>query len=326
MIKREYSVSSIQIFFIMFSFVFSGLFLYGEGSLTRMIFAPFFLSVICLAAGTVCEGYHGSAMFYNATFGKMQMIFKTISLIFLFISAIKDISSFSLSVAAFYGGKYAYIIFLAVIAICVFAVWRDTLGAARFCELCLFPVSIVILLSLLGERDSSFYLAISEKDVFSAFDIIGCTSVIFSLYLRVITPKNDDMSDFARNSAFHPSPMYCGALAPIFALAVYITVIFLGVRSNILANALIWFCHLARCFASAVCARDLCGFAECSVPSEKAHRFAAMSTAFAASILILQFVPERAFSCVAILYNALFPCVAFVCCTVKGTQNSGQIY
>ncbi len=326
MIKKEYSVSAIQIFFIMFSFVFSGLFMYGKGSLTSIIFACFFLSVICIVAGVVCAGYHGSKMLFGSLFGKTRPIAEAISLIPLSISAVKDISSFSLCIDAFYGGESAPAIFCLIIAICVFAVWHDTLGAARFCELCFFPICLVVLLSLLGEKSNIFYFSIAEKDIFSAFDIIGCIAVVFSLYLRVLTPKNEAMSDFARNGTFHPSPIYCGAVAPICALVVYIVVIILGVRSNILANYMIWFCCLARSFAFTICACEISNISECLAPHEKAKRFSLICVAFSAAVLMMQYLSEKAIACAEIFYNTLFPCVVFICFAVRTATDSEKIY
>ena len=310
MIKRNYSISSIQLFCLVFACVFSGIFLHAGNSLVGVIFSCVFSCAVSFAAGTVCEVFCSSKEFYSFAFGAGGTILRAISLVFLAFSAVGSLAELSADVASLYKGGSAAAVFAVCAAISVFAVSRDFTGAARFAELCAFPLAGILLLSFLGDGGEGLTFSLSQYDLFGAFDAIGCTAVIFSLYLRVITPNDVEMSEFARNGSFHPSPVLCGVLAPVLAGTVYIFVKLFGAEKNILVRMLVWFFALARFFAFALCASDLLDLPD-SIGERKGKRALAFAALFAAVILVLQVIPTEAISGAQVLYNAAFPLSAF---------------
>lgn len=308
--KRNYSVSAVQLFCLVFVFTFSGLFLHAGNSLIGIVFSCVFISVISIAAGTVCGGFGSSEKFYAFAFGKAGAFLRAVSLVFLAFSAVKSLWAFSSGAMSLYKGGSAAVIFTVCTAVSVFAVCRDFTGAARFAELCAFPLAGILLLSPLSGGGEGFSFSLSQGELFGAFDAIGCAGVIFSLYARVLTPSDGQMSDFARSGSFHPSPTVCGALAPMLAGAVYIFVKLFGAEKNILVMMLVWFFALARFFAFAISASDLLCLPECA-GGRKGKRALAFAALFAAAIFALQALPEVVSADAGVLYNAAFPLAAF---------------
>lgn len=309
--KRNYSISSVQLFYLIFAFVFSGLFLYASGSLISVIISCAFVSIMSVVAGALCEGFASSEEFYAFAFGKSGSILRLISLVFLVFSSVRSLSSFSVGVTSYYKGGSATAVFAVCAAISAFAVARDFTGAARFAELCAFSLAGILLLSLLGKGGTAFDFSLSSYSLSAAFDAVGCVAVIFSLYLRNITPNDSAMSDFARNVSFQPSPVLCGVFAPILAGAAYIFVNLMGADGNILVVFFVWFFALARFFSLAICASDLLGLPECIGEGKKTRRASFFALIFAVVIFLGQTVPEEIIADAGILYNVILPCSLF---------------
>lgn len=307
--KTRYRISAFQLFFLVFAYVFSGLFLFAKGSLTATAISCLFAAALCVVAGCLCRGFSSSVDFYGAVFGRFSDIVRFLSLVFIAFGGVRAIYAFSLEICAYYKNANAAAVFFVCVFLAVFAVLRSFSGASRFAELCVFAVAAIFLLCLLG-RGGNVYFSFSAQEVLSSFDAFGSSAVIFSLYLRVITEDEAEMSDFARNAGVHPSPVLCGVFGALFAGLLYIFVCIRGGMSNILLLLFAWLLCMAGFFAGAVCVSDVLGIPECEKGKalRRAMLFAIIGTA---SVLLKGAVPEYLRAEASAFYNVIFPCVLF---------------
>lgn len=308
--KTNYRISSFQLFFLVFAYVFSGLFIYARASLASTLLACALAAAICIVAGHICRDFSSSLDFYGAVFGKFSGLVRFLNLAFLAFAAVRALYAFSLEICAYYKGANAALVFLICVFLAAFSVFRRFSPAARFAELSAFAVFAIILLCFLG-KGGEVSLSFSADDVLLSFDALGSATVIFSLYLRAVTSEDASMSDFARNGGKHPSPTLCGALGSVCAGALYLFICARGGMSNILLLLFAWMICIAGFFASAVCASDVLGVPECKKgkTAQKAVLFAALC---AAGLLSRRLAPEYLWVEVSGVYNVILFGALFV--------------
>ncbi len=307
--ETNYRISAFQLFFLVFAYVFSGLFLYAKASLTVTVLSCTFAAAICVVAGYLCRGFSSSAQFYGAVFGRFSAFVRLLSLIFIAFSGVRALYAFSRGICVYYKGASVAAVFLICAFLAVFAVFRSFSGAARFAELGAFVVAAILLLSFLG-GGGDVYFFFSADEVLSSFDAFGSSAVILSLYLRVITKDDAEMSDFARNAGTHPSPVLCGVFGALFAGALYLFICVRGGMSNILLLLFAWLLCITGFFALALCASDVLGIPECE--KENALR-RAMFFALICAVRLLSdgLFPEYLRTEASAVYNVILPCALF---------------
>ncbi|MGN1095866.1 MAG: hypothetical protein ACI4QR_05715 [Eubacteriales bacterium] len=305
--NRKYAFSSVQIFFLIFSYVFSGLFIFAGDSFFAVVFSCFFIVAMCVAAWALCHGYSSSEGLYNASFGHAGYILRAAALIFAAYSLIASLKATSSDIVIFYGGGDITPVFIICAAVALFAVKDGFSGVGRFAELCFFAYSLIFLISLFGNGGYSFDYTLSGISIDRAFLCIGNSAVIFSLYLCNITRESEDMSDYARFDTFHPSPLFCGILGAIGAGIFYMFIRFTGFdNDNILLSFFVWVSALARIFAVFAAACELLSVPSCK--KEKKHvRLSAFAIVFAAVLIISGYIPERWLIISSAVFTVLFP-------------------
>jgi hypothetical protein len=209
-------------------------------------------------------------------------------------------------ISSFYKIENGHAAAPALALLCLLAVWRGSARAVRFSEICIFVLFGSMLLSLIGSGGEGLWFDFSEGLIFSAFDVIGAWSVFFSLYLRNVTPESGKMSDFAKNSAFAPSPFSAGILAAGVSLLLYAFFGFMG-HENIIISLGVCFFALARLLLFAFSFSDMTAYPE---NGEGARRTCLVSAFCAFWAIFASFYPNAA-KTAGIFVSALFPCAVF---------------
>ncbi len=319
--KREYLISSVQLFWIIFAFVFSGFFLGEPHSFISVVVSCIFASVMSIAAGEICRGFASSYELYFSAFGGAGVFFRYISLAFISFFSAGSLLDFSSGVSAYYKGEVSAVIFAVCLILCVFAVSKDFTGAARFAELCAFAVLVILLLLFGGKGGSGFEFVLFTQDMPVLFDSVGCSAAIFSLYLRAVERGDAAMSSFAENSSFHPSLTLSGATAPVCAGALYVLVRVFGAEQNILVVFFVWFIVLSRFFMLAICVSDLLGLPEC-MENVKRKRVLIFAAFFVSTLLLKGSAAVGVISEAGVLYGAVLPFAAFALVRAKKRWRS----
>lgn len=260
MTERKFLVSAPQVFCFVFFYLLSGMMLFCKSSFLSALFAAIFSALLCAVCSSVCGKSTSSLQFYNDIFGKCGAFFRYITAFFTALPFCRTLLAFSRSAAEFHGGASARILAPMVALLCLFSVANGFVRAARFCELCVFPLILAMLLSMLG-GGAELSFSLNESSVFSAFEVVGSAAAFFSLYLRTVTAKSEKMSPYAKNSSFHPSPLSSGVLAAAASLGIYCYFCLTG-TGNILFSLLAWFFALGRLSLFALALSDLIAFPE----------------------------------------------------------------
>lgn len=319
--ERKYSISSVQLFFILFSYVFSGLFIYSDGVFFPVILTCIFLASMCVVARLITNGFDSSKEFFSSVFGKTAPVLRIICAVFVSFSLIGTLFEFSNDVSLVYGGNIS-VVFIVVTGIAVFSVWNGFYRAARFSELCLFSVLSILLVSLFSGGGGKFDFSFDTSTVMSSFDCIGNVAVIFSLYLSCITEKDEKMSDFMRNGEFHPSPVASGIIAVFSAGLLYIFVNLMAMSGeNILISFFSWFLSVTRIFAFSLCICDLCGIPQMISSGEKRKGVFFAAVLFIFSVLVYGYVPGGIILESETVFDLIFPCAVFAFLILKGVAQ-----
>ena len=252
--EKIFSLSAYQLFCLLFFYLLSGMMLFCGGSLFAALFASFFTACLCFVANAISRRRFSSASLYGELFGSLGTPIRLVCAFIAFLSLLRAIFAVSSEISAFYGSEKALVPAPFLLFLCIFAVWNGFSRASRFSELCVFALALACLLALFGGGEG-LHLGFAEAELFSAFDVIGAPAIILSAYLRCVTPESGKMSSFAKNSAFHPSPLTSGVFASLAAPAVYSFFCFAG--QNVLFSLLSWFIFLSRPFLISIGISDL---------------------------------------------------------------------
>ena len=322
--ERKYSISSVQLFFILFSYVFSGLFIYSDGVFFPVILTCIFLASMCVVARLITNGFDSSKEFFSSVFGKTAPALRIICAVFVSFSLIGTLFEFSNDVSLVYGGNIS-VVFIVVAGIAVFSVWNGFYRAARFSELCLFSVLSILLVSLFSGGGGKFDFSFDTNAVMSSFHCMGNVAVIFSLYLSCITEKDEIMSEFMRNGSFHPSPLASGIIAVFSAGILYIFVNLMAMSGeNLLISFFSWFLSVTRIFAFSICICDLCGIPQRKAPEEKRKGVFFAAVLFIFSILVYGYVPSGIILESESVFDLIFPCALFAFLIFKGVAQKDK--
>lgn len=309
--RRKYSLSPIQLFFMVLSYVFSGFFLHSENSFFAVVFTCFFTSAICAVAWLLCKNYNCSRELFSNAFGRSGMLICVICGAFVFLSLARTAFSFSYGISRLYGGNPT-LIFFAFIIMGVIAVSGGFFRASRFAELCFFSIVAVILVAVFDVGTGSFDYNIDTNSFMASFNCIGNSVVIFSLFLSCITENDKEASQFMKNGSFHPSPLLCGICGVFTAGILYVLVNFIGSGvENPLISFFSWFSSLVRGFAFFVSASDLFGITQAKNMDEKKKRAVAAASVFAFSLLIRLYLPDTVIAETEAVFTLIFPFVIF---------------
>ena len=260
MSENKFLVSAPQVFCSVFFYLLSGMMLFCGGSLPAALFSALFCALLCAVHASLC-GESSSFRLYNTVFGKCGTVFRYIAAFFASLPFCRTLLALSASAAVFHSGISSRALAPALAILCLFAVAKGFTRAARFCELCVFPLILAVLLSLLGGEGSGLSFNLGADTVFSAFEIIGAAPIFLSLYLRSATAQNGKISVYAENSTFRPSPLSAGVFASLSAPCVYAYFCLTGV-GNILFSFLAWFFALARLSVFTLTLAELLAFPE----------------------------------------------------------------
>ena len=310
MSERKYLVSAVQVFCFVFFHLLSGMMLYGGESAAAALFAALFSACVCVIAGALCEGFSSSREFYASAFGALGAPVRCIAGGLCAYSLLNTLFFFSAEVAVFYGGAARKAVLIACLALAFFAVAKGFSAPARFAELCVFPLALAALISLIGGEGRGLYFGFSYELLFAGFDIIGSVPVLFSLFLRSAGEKSGKMSVYAKNSAFHPSPLACGVSAAAASLLFYVFFRF-AEGGNIMFSFFLWFAALSRMTAHTLALCDLLGVPESVGARKKALSALAVAAVFAGAVFAYGLFGE-ALKTAAVFANVIFPCAAFV--------------
>lgn len=319
--ERKYSISSVQLFFILFSYVFSGLFIYSDGVFFPVILTCIFLASMCVVARLITNGFDSSKEFFSSVFGKTAPVLRIICAVFVSFSLIGTLFEFSNDISLVYGGNIS-VVFIVVSGIAVFSVWNGFYRAARFSELCLFSVLSILLVSLFSGGGGKFDFSFDTSAVMSSFDCIGNVAVIFSLYLSCITEKDENMSEFMRNGSFHPSPLASGIIAVFSAGILYIFVNLMAMSGeNLLISFFSLFLSVTRIFAFSLCICDLFGIPQMASSGEKRKGVFFAAVLFIFSVLVYGYVPGGIILESETVFDLIFPCAVFAFLILRGVAQ-----
>ncbi len=304
--EKNFCVSAPQVFCFVLFYSLSGMMLFSGGSFFAALFSALFSSCLCVIAAGICKNKSSSLTLYRSAFGVLSAPLRLTAAFFSSLPLASTISAFSQSIQAFHGGEntLAFAPFLAVF--CIFGVARGFSRTARFSELCIFALAGACILSLFGGGEGVNFV-FHENVLFSGFEAIGAPAVFFSLYLRCVTPEGDKMSDFSRNSAFHPSPLTSGIFAAGVALALYTYFCFAG--NNTLFALITWFLLLARLLLFAIAIADLLAYPE----KKEGAKCALLASAFCAFWVIFASLFGDISAKTQVFAAVILPCVLFIC-------------
>ena len=304
--ERKFCLSSPQLFCLLFFHLLSGMMLFCGGELFPALFAALFAACVCVAASAVCGGFCSSAELFGAAFGKLGAPLRYTAAFFASLPLARTLLAFSAEISSFYGEQNAAAFAPVLALFACLALSRGFHRASRFAELCVFALVGALLLALFGGGDG-VKLDFSESALFSALEAVGASPLFFSLYLRHASRESEKMSDFAKNSAFHPSPLASGLCAVLSSLAVYAFFCF-AAQESILFSLLSWFFALSRILLLSLCLADLTAYPEKSEGAKRAF----VSSLFCAFWLIFGAIFPNTTAVSGVFAAVLFPCIVFV--------------
>ena len=304
--EKNYLLTSPQVFCFVLFYLLSGMMLFSGGSFFAALFTALFSACLCVIAAGICKNKSSSLGLYASAFGAFSPALRRVAAFFSALPFARSISAFSESMLSFHGtaGAAAFAPFLALF--CIFGITGGFLRAARFAELCVFALVPAALLALFGGGEGASF-ALSESALFSGFEAIGAPDVFFSLYLRCVTPESEKMSNFARNSAFPPSPLAAGIAAVCASLALYAYFCFVG--NNILFSLFSWFFMLTRLLLFALTASDLLAYPE----KKEGAKCTFTTLAFCAFHIIFASFFAEISAKTQVFAAIILPCVIFIC-------------
>jgi len=261
MSERKFLVSASQLFCFVFFYLLSGMMLFCGGSFIAAVFASLFCVCLCIVASAVCRAERSSLLFYSVIFGKFGALFRLFAAFFSAYPFVRTLFAISDNVSVFHSVQNKALFAPLLALLCVLSAAKCFSRAARFAEVCVFPLFAALVLSLLGGGGDGISFGFTDKALFSGFDVIGAVPVFFSLYMRNVSEESEKMSDFAKNSLFHPSPLGTGLFAILLSLAVYVYFCFAG-WGNILLSFLSWFFALVRLSLFALTFSELLAYPE----------------------------------------------------------------
>lgn len=311
--EKNFYLTSPQVFCFVLFYLLSGMMLFSGGSFLSALFAALFCACLCVISAGICKTKSSSSELYGRAFGIFSRPLRLIAAFFSTLPLASALLAFSESVQSFHAeaGTLDFVPFLALF--CAFGVAGGFSRAARFAELCVFVLFGAALLALFGGGDGVNF-AFGENALFGGFDTIGAPAVFFSLYLRCVTPESEKMSNFARNSEFHPSPLAAGIYAVCASLAIYAYFCFLG--NNILFAFLSWFFLLARLLLFALATADLLAYPE----KGEGAKCAFIASAFCALHIIFSSLFGDISAKIQIFSAVILPCVIFICSVFAGEK------
>lgn len=318
MMEKKFSVSAPQVFCLVFFYLLSGMMLFCGGSFTSALFAALFCACLCTVAASFCRNSFSSLGFYGAVFGKFGAVFRYIAAFCATLSLVRTLGAFSGEASRFYGGGDTRFFAPVAVLLCVLAVAKGFVRAARLAETCAFPFLLALLLSLLGGGGEGLSFSFGEDVLFSGFDVIGAAPAFFTLYLRNVTVKSGEMSDFAKNSSFQPSALASGLFAVVAALGAYAFFSY-AAADNIMLSLFAWFFTLSRLSFLSMTMADLLAFPE----NGNGVKTVFLTVTFCSFWLIFaSFLPNAA-KIAGVFAAVLFPCTVFVLYAVKnfGSAN-----
>lgn len=304
--ERNFLLSAPQVFCFVLFYLLSGMMLFSGGAFFAALFAALFSACLCVIAAGICKNKGSSLELYGGAFGAFSYPIRLLAAFFSALPLAGTLSAFSESINSFHGGEDT-LAFAPILALfCVFGVAGGFSRAARFAELCVFALAGAVPLALFGGSDGVNFV-FGENALFSGFDAIGAPAVFFSLYLRCVPPESEKMSDFAKNSAFHPSPLAAGAYAVGASLILYAYFCFVG--NNILFALLSWFLMLARLLLFALAMADLLAYPE----KKEGAKCALIAAAFCAFWIIFASLFGDITAKTQVFAAVILPCVIFIC-------------
>ncbi len=311
--ERDFFVSAPQLFCFVLFYLLSGMMLFCGGSFFAALFTALFSACLCVIAAGICRSKSSSSELYGVAFGVFSRPLRLVAAFFSALPLAGTLSAFSESIQAFHGGEDTLAFAPLLALFCVFGVAGGFSRAARFSELCVFALAGAVLLALFGGGDGvNFFFG--ESALFSGFDAIGAPAVFFSLYARCVTQGSEKMSDFAVNSAFHPSPLSAGAYAAGASLILYAYFCFVG--NNILFALLSWFLLLTRLLLFALATADLLAYPE----KREGAKCALIAAAFCAFWIIFASLFGEISAKTQVFAAVILPCALFICSVFVGEK------
>jgi hypothetical protein len=307
--KRSFCISTPQLFWLIFAYVLGGLMLHCGGDFASALFACLFSVCLCVIASALCLGRGSFSESMERFPAGVASAVRWVCAFFLGIPISASLISFSGRAAAYYESASPYAVLALLAVICVFTVRNGFSAAARFAETLALPLAILLMLSLLGGRGDGMSLDFATDELFGGGLVIGSAAVFFSLYLRCTAEGSPNMSRFAKNSAFHPSPLACGIVGVLSATAVYFWLCFAG-ASGILASFFSWFLCVGRLFTLCISACDILSLPEAVGISQKTRRVTALlAICFVQAAFYGTY--SSVFGAAAMIGNVLIPCAAW---------------
>jgi hypothetical protein len=306
MSERNFSVTASQLFCLVLFYSLSGMMLFSGGSFFAALFSALFSACLCVIAAGICRNKSSSFELYGSVFGVLSYPLRLIAAFFSALPLTSTVLAFSKNIQAYSCGEatLAFAPFLALF--CVLGVAKGFCRAARFAELCFFALAGACLLALFGGGEGVNF-TFPPSALFSGFEAIGAPAAFFSLYLRCVTPESGGMSNFAKASAFHPSPLAAGVLASGTALLLYSYFCFVG--NNILFALMSWFFMLTRLLLFALAMADILAYPE----NKKGAKCALISCTFCAFWLIFGSFFAEISAKTQVFAAIILPCVIFIC-------------
>ncbi len=306
MAELKNKITAPQLFCLVFCYMLAGFRLHGGASVPATLFVCLFCACVCVVCAAASENCASFEELCRSAFGRCGFALRAFAAVLLALPFLASLSELAKGAANFYENGNPVAVIPVLVLLCILALSRGFCAAGRYAELCVFPLALLLPLSLLGGGGEVPRFVFAQEDVPACFAVVGAVPVFFSLYLRAV--KADERSDFARASGFQPGFVLCGVLGVLAAGAVHLFLVSTGAGS-VLSSFLIWFLCLGRLFAFSLSVGDVFALAEsrADVCAKKCAVFAAVC----AVIWVISALLPYFFGAALAVGNVVFPCAVF---------------
>ena len=244
-------ITPFQLFFLTFSYLLSGFFLFSVRSWLALIaqFAAFSVFAVLAAPAFVCkrEGLCDTVdAFAHGAFGKILTALLLIPAMF---QTVRTLTGFSVSAGTVTNFLPSWLILLVLLATAIYAVWRGMTAVGRFAELVPFLLVPLLCMCVFGKFSPA--QATSDFDAWGALSCVSAAPVFF-LAAKCVVPGDVGVSTAMNATAPAPKDraafllrVMIGGAAAAVGFYVFFLLFDTGAH-NVLLRLAAWMLHLIR--------------------------------------------------------------------------------